>query len=169
MTERIAIGFGSNLGDREANLAFGREELGRQGVCWTSVSPLYETEPVGPVADQPPFLNQVAIGETSLPPDTLLKMCLAVEQARGRVRTVHWGPRTLDLDILLFGDRNIREAGLTIPHPEMGNRAFVLVPLADVAPEWVVPDTGGKTVRKLRDELAMGREGIRLWPTSDTK
>lgn len=168
---KIAIAFGSNLGDREANLAFGRDEMARRGVVWTAVSSIYETEPVGPVADQPPFLNQAAVGETSLLPRALLEVCLAVEWALGRERTIHWGPRTLDLDILLYGDTAIREPGLNIPHPEMANRAFVLIPLAEVAGDWVVPGTGGQTVQEMLAALPTGRdsEGVRLWRSSDTR
>ena len=166
---RVAIGLGSNLGDRAANLAFGRDALALRGVTWTAVSPIYETDPVGPVADQPAFLNQAAISETSLAAKTLLEVCLDIERERGRVRSVHWGPRTLDLDILLYGDLRIEEQGLTIPHAELANRAFVLVPLADVAADWPVPGTAGYTVRNLRDALSVGCEGVRLWRTSDTR
>jgi 2-amino-4-hydroxy-6-hydroxymethyldihydropteridine diphosphokinase len=163
----IALALGSNLGDREANLAFGREELGRRGVQWQAISSLYETEPVGPVADQPPFLNQVAIGATLLTARALLEVCLHVEKMRGRERTVHWGPRTLDLDILLYGNSILEERDLIVPHREMAGRAFVLVPLAEIAGDWLVPGYN-KTVRELLAATA-GREGVRIWQSSDTK
>ncbi len=163
----IAIALGSNLGDREANLAFGRDELARRGITWQSVSSLYETEPVGPVADQPPFLNQVAVGATLLSPAALLTVCLQVEAERGRERTIHWGPRTLDLDVLLYDDEIINEAALTVPHREMANRAFVLVPLAEIAGDQVVPGYN-RTVQELL-ATAAGREGVRIWRSSDTK
>lgn len=164
---RIAIGLGGNVGDREAHLQAGRDGLAARGVAWRRVSALYETEPVGPVADQGPFLNQVAVGETELSPRALLEVCLAVEAASGRVRAARWGPRTLDLDILLYGDLSVQETGLTLPHPELAGRAFVLVPLAEAAPEWVVPGTG-KTTTALREAVA-GREGVRLWRSTDMK
>ena len=167
MTTPVAIALGSNLGDREANLAFGRDELARGGVIWQVVSSIYQTEPVGPVADQPPFLNQVAVGATFLSPDALLEVCLQIEAGRGRERTIHWGPRTLDLDILLYGDAVIETPHLIVPHREMGNRAFVLVPLGEVAGDWAVPGYN-KTVQELL-AIASGREGVRAWQSSDTK
>jgi 2-amino-4-hydroxy-6-hydroxymethyldihydropteridine diphosphokinase len=164
---RVAIALGSNLGDREANLAFGRDELAKRGVIWQAVSSLYETEPVGPVADQPPFLNQVSVGVTLLAPRALLEVCLLVESERGRERTVHWGPRTLDLDVLLYGEAVIEEPDLIVPHREMANRAFVLVPLAEIRGDWVVPGYN-RSVRELLGAVA-GREGVRIWRSSDTK
>ncbi len=172
---KIAIGLGSNVGDREANLRFGREELARHGVFWSAASEIYETMPVGPVQEQGLFLNQVAIGETELPPLALLGLCHAAERARGRERGerhVPQGPRTLDLDILMYGDTPIHEPGLTIPHPRLAERAFVLVPLAEVAGDWQVPATEGssQTVAQLRDALAnRDEEGVRPWRSSDTK
>ncbi len=163
----VAIALGSNLGDREAHLAFGRDELTRRGVIWQAVSSLYQTEPVGPVADQPPFLNQVAVGATVLPPRALLQVCLQVESERGRERTVHWGPRTLDLDILLYGAEEIEEPDLIVPHREMASRAFVLVPLAEVAGDWAVAGYN-RSVLELLATVA-GREGVRIWRSSDTK
>lgn len=164
---RVAIALGANVGDRTAHLAAGREGLAVRGVIWNAASSLYETAPVGPVRDQPAFLNQVAIGETELAPRALLEACLAVEQAAGRRRTQRWGPRTLDLDILLYDDRQIDEPGLVVPHPEMLRRAFVLVPLAEVAPDWAIPGDG-RTPRALRAGL-MDHEEVRLWRSSATK
>ena len=162
---------GANLGDREANLAFGRDELARRGgIRWTLLSPIFETEPVGPVAGQNSYLNQVGIGETEWSAQALLNLCLSVEAARGRERSVRWGPRTLDLDVLLFGDQRIDTPSLRIPHPEMTGRAFVLVPLAEIAPTWVIPGTG-KTVQEVMSELmssVTGRNGVRRWRSSAT-
>ena len=123
---------GSNLGDRLANLRAGLLELERRAgpaVC----SPAYETVPVG-IVDQPPFLNAACRVETQLGPRELLKALLAAEAALGRVRAERGGPRTLDLDLLVYGDLVIDEPGLTVPHPRMRERAFVLVPLVDIAP-----------------------------------
>jgi 2-amino-4-hydroxy-6-hydroxymethyldihydropteridine diphosphokinase len=163
----VAIALGSNLGNREANLAFGREELARRGVTWRAISSIYETEPVGPVADQPAFLNQVAVGATLLPTRALLEVCLQAEAGRGRERTIHWGPRTLDLDILLYGEEEIDEPDLIVPHREIANRAFVLVPLAEIAGDWVVPGYNKRAWELLA--TASGREGVRIWRSSDTK
>jgi 2-amino-4-hydroxy-6-hydroxymethyldihydropteridine diphosphokinase len=166
----VAIGLGSNVGDREAHLTAGLEAMSERGIAWTGVSSIYETAPVGPVRDQTAFLNQAAVGETELAPRALLSVCLAVERERGRVRgdAARWGPRTLDLDLLLYGDASLREPGLEVPHPEMTRRAFVLVPLAEVAPEWVVPGSGGRSVAALA--LAVGgREGVLVWRSSATR
>ena len=164
---KVAIGLGSNIGDREASLAAGRDALATGGLIWQALSSLYETEPVGPIADQGAFLNQAGIGETAASPRALLSMCLAAEQAQGRVRAVRWGPRTLDLDVLLYSDALIDEPDLIVPHPEMARRAFVLVPLDEIAPEWVVPGTG-KTVRELCRGVD-GREGVTIWQSTGTK
>ena len=164
----VAIALGSNVGDRAASLAAGLSGLAARGVAWRAVSSVYETEPVGPVREQGAFLNQVAVGETSFSPRALLEVCLDVEREQGRVRTLRWGPRTLDLDILLYDERVIEEPGLVVPHPEMARRAFVLVPLAEVAPDWVVPGMG-KTPAELLATVP-GREGVRLlWRSSATK
>ena len=136
-----AIGLGSNLGDRLATIeqAVARlDALAEMRV--KSVSRLVETEPVGPPG-QRPYLNGAALLRTSLSPRALLEACLAVEAAHGRVRggADRWGPRTLDLDLLLYDQLVIDEPGLTIPHPRMHQRLFVLVPLAEIAGSWVHP------------------------------
>jgi 2-amino-4-hydroxy-6-hydroxymethyldihydropteridine diphosphokinase len=112
-------------------------------------------------------LNQVAVGATLLTPHALLEVCLQVEKERGRERAVHWGPRTLDLDVLLYGMEVIDSPHLIVPHREMAGRAFVLVPLAEIAGEWLVPGYN-KTVQELLARAA-GREGVRIWRSSDTK
>ena len=144
------VGLGSNLGDRLANLRAGLEEVERlagPAVC----SPAYETVPVG-LVDQPPFLNAACRIETDMGPRELLAALLAAEAARGRVRSVSGGPRTLDLDLLLCGDLVIDEPGLTVPHPRMRERAFVLVPLVDLAPG-VIDPVSGLTARQMLDRL----------------
>ena len=132
------VGLGANLGDREATIRAAVAQL--PGVV--AVSPLRETDPVG-VTDQPQFLNGVAALETELAPRELLDVLLAIERRLGRERRERWGPRTIDLDLLLYGDEVIDEDGLKIPHPRLHERRFVLEPLADLAPQLVVPGLGG--------------------------
>lgn len=133
------IGIGSNLGDpvqqcREALTALSI----RPGVEVLAVSPFYRTSPVGKT-DQPWFVNAVALIEVTLPPKALLAVLQEIEQAFGRTRDVRWGPRTLDLDILSYGDCVLELSQLSLPHPRMHERRFVLAPLADVAPRWLHP------------------------------
>jgi 2-amino-4-hydroxy-6-hydroxymethyldihydropteridine diphosphokinase len=129
----VFIGLGSNLGDREEALAHGRRALEAGGFRIDAASSLYETEPMGgPPQDW--FLNQVIGGETFLSPEALLAACLAAEQEQGRVRTVPGGPRTFDADLLLYGDELRQDRQLTLPHPRLHQRRFVLVPLVEVAP-----------------------------------
>ena len=111
------------------------------GVKVTAVSSLYETRPVG-YTEQPDFINLVAEVETSLDPHRLLRRCLEVEQEMGRVREAHWGPRLIDVDVLLYGDEVIADEELVLPHPEMLNRAFVMVPLLEIAPGLEMPGGG---------------------------
>jgi len=144
---RAAIALGSNLEDPEAQLqrAFGELEA-LPGTRVMARSKLYRTAPVG-YLDQPAFLNACALVETTLAPRELLERLLDIERRHGRVRTVRNGPRTLDLDIVVYGDRAIDEPGLCIPHPRAHERAFVLRPLADVWPEARLGDHG--TAREL--------------------
>ena len=138
------VGLGSNLGDREGTLRAALEALGADpAVQVTAVSTLVETDPVGYV-DQPRFLNGVAVVETELPPRALLDLLLALEHRFGRRRedVPRGGPRTLDLDLLLYEGVEIGEPGLRIPHPRLQERAFVLGPLAEVAPGLEVPGRG---------------------------
>ena len=131
------VGLGANLGDREGTIRAAVADLPDV----VAVSLLRETDPVG-VTDQPQFLNGVAALETELTPRELLDVLLAVERRLGRERRERWGPRTIDLDLLLYGDEVIDEDGLTIPHPRLHERRFVLEPLADLAPKLVVPGRG---------------------------
>lgn len=118
------MALGSNVGDRAAHLAHARARLGLlPGTRLVAASRIEETAPLGPVA-QAPFLNQMVLLETSLSPAELLASCLTIEAERGRERSERWGPRTLDLDIVRYGTRSVREPGLTIPHPELPNRDF---------------------------------------------
>jgi 2-amino-4-hydroxy-6-hydroxymethyldihydropteridine diphosphokinase len=144
-----AIALGSNLGDRAAHLAYAVEKL-RGRLSNVSVSPFIETAPVG-VAPQPPFLNGALVGHASGTPRQLLDFLLAVELERGRVRPHPGAARTLDLDLILFGEHRLDEPGLTVPHPRFRARRFVLEPLAAIAPLLVDPVTG-KTVGQLLRE-----------------
>jgi 2-amino-4-hydroxy-6-hydroxymethyldihydropteridine diphosphokinase len=137
------VGIGSNLGDRETTIARALELLDDPpAVLVAGVATLRETEPVG-VVDQPPFLNTAVRLDTTLGARELLDRLLAVERSLGRVRTgERWGPRTLDLDLLLYGDAVLEEPGLTVPHPRLHERRFVLEPLHELAPDLVVPGRG---------------------------
>jgi 2-amino-4-hydroxy-6-hydroxymethyldihydropteridine diphosphokinase len=136
------IGLGANLEDPVRQVRQGFQELGRlPRTCLLVHSSLYRTAPVGKL-DQPDFVNAVAVLDTELSPRELLQELLALETRHGRVRSEPNGPRTLDLDLLLLGGRVIREPGLEVPHPRMHQRAFVLLPLAEVSPEAVIPGRG---------------------------
>jgi 2-amino-4-hydroxy-6-hydroxymethyldihydropteridine diphosphokinase len=140
---RAYVGVGGNLGDRERTLREAVDSLGAEdGIEVVAVSTLRETEPVG-VGEQPRFLNGAVALDTPLGARELLDLLLAVEQRFGRVRTPgEHGPRTIDLDLLLYGDEQIGEPGLTVPHPRLHERRFVLEPLAELAPDLVVPGRG---------------------------
>jgi 2-amino-4-hydroxy-6-hydroxymethyldihydropteridine diphosphokinase len=147
-----AIALGSNLdsefGDREANLREAVRRMGKLGEV-RAVSSFYDTEPVG-YREQPRFLNAALVLETKLGPEELMRKLLAVERAMGRERVgaVVKGPRVIDLDLLLYGNVVMATEELTLPHPEMQERRFVLEPLTEIAPEWVHP-VMGKTIREL--------------------
>ncbi|MBN1779962.1 2-amino-4-hydroxy-6-hydroxymethyldihydropteridine diphosphokinase [bacterium] len=147
---RAFLGLGTNQGDRIKTLDRAVKNLGAYS-CITSlrVSPLYETAPWG-LKDQPGFINQVVEIVTGCGPYDLLSIAFALENAAGRERTVRWGPRTLDVDILLFGKLRMQDEGLRIPHPHLAERRFVLRPLADLAPDLWVPGHN-RTARELLD------------------
>ena len=140
---RAYVGLGANLGEREATIRAAVEALAaEEGIEVVALSTLRETEPVG-VGEQPPFLNGAAALETTLSARALLVGLLEIERRFGRVRTPgELGPRTLDLDLLLYGNEAIDEAGLTVPHPRLHQRRFVLEPLAELAPGLLVPGRG---------------------------
>jgi 2-amino-4-hydroxy-6-hydroxymethyldihydropteridine diphosphokinase len=152
MSAWACVALGSNLGDRRDNLARALEELARPGVRVLRRSALYETAPVGGPAGQGPYLNAVVEVETALSPEGLLVLLEEIETKLGRVRTVRDGPRTLDLDLLLYDDLVLDGPRLTLPHPRMHERLFVLEPLAEIAPGAVHPRSG-KTIAQLRAEL----------------
>jgi len=149
------LGLGANLGDRLACLQRAVDLLKAGGnVRVVASSRVWETEPVGG-PDQPDYLNAVVRVETELEPMQLLAACQRVEGALGRVREVRWGPRTIDLDVLLFGDVTMQDPALTLPHPRMLERAFVLLPLLELDPDPVLPD--GRRVL----DAAVDTEGAR--------
>jgi 2-amino-4-hydroxy-6-hydroxymethyldihydropteridine diphosphokinase len=148
---RAYLGLGSNLGDRAAHLQFAVEGLADRAGRVVAISPVYETDPVGG-PPQPEFLNAVVAVETVLSPRELLGVAKALEAAAGREPPEpgkRWGPRPLDIDVLMVGDERVDEPDLVVPHPRIHQRAFVLAPLADVAPELVVaPSAGWQGVRR---------------------
>jgi 2-amino-4-hydroxy-6-hydroxymethyldihydropteridine diphosphokinase len=148
---RVAIALGSNLGDRARTIGEAAARL-RALLDDVVLSSCYDTAPVG-VGDQPRFLNAAAIGSTSLPARALLDALLEIERGFGRERPFAGAPRTLDLDLILYGRAVIAEPGLHVPHARFRERAFVLDPLAEIAPDWIDPVTG-QSIAALRDRLS---------------
>jgi 2-amino-4-hydroxy-6-hydroxymethyldihydropteridine diphosphokinase len=148
----VAIALGSNLGDRQEHLDWAVERL-RGMLSNVRVSPIIETDPVDVPDRQPRFLNAVVVGESDEPPDVLLSRLQQLEAARGRERKGVRAARTLDLDLILYGDAIIQSSQIDVPHPRFRNRRFVLEPLAGLAPEWRDPITG-RTIRELLDDLS---------------
>jgi demethylmenaquinone methyltransferase/2-methoxy-6-polyprenyl-1,4-benzoquinol methylase len=138
----VLLGFGANLGDRRKTIESAWQTLAAHaGIKTVRLSRMYETEPVGGPDGQPLYLNAAGIVQTILPPVDLLRVLQQIEAGYGRIRTEHWGPRTLDIDILLYADKMQQDADLTIPHPEMLHRRFVLEPANEIAPDWIHPVT----------------------------
>lgn len=156
---RAAVGLGTNLGDRTDNLRRALDGLRRLGRV-VAVSSVYETAPVGG-PEQGRYLNAVAVVDTDLDAAALLEGCLAIEREMGRERRERWGPRVIDLDLLLFGDETVDGPGLTVPHPRMEQRRFVLEPLVEAWPDARLPD--GTPVSALLDGVA-GQEVVRFAP-----
>jgi 2-amino-4-hydroxy-6-hydroxymethyldihydropteridine diphosphokinase len=164
VTRRAALALGANLGDRTATMQAAVAELAETpGVRVAAVSTVYETTPVGGPPGQPPYLNAVVVVDTDLEPADLLRRAHEVEAAHGRVRDERWGPRTLDVDLLAVGDVRSGAPELTLPHPRAHERAFVLVPWAEVDPTFPVSGLG--TVSELLDRLGPAAgSGVRARP-----
>ncbi len=144
--EQVLIGLGGNIGDPLASMRAALHALDKHPLCRVAkVSSVWRTPPWG-VTEQPDFLNACAAVSTTLEPRAFLERCLSIEQELKRVRDVRWGPRSIDIDILFFGGREFNEPGLIVPHPRLADRAFVLVPLAEIAPDAV---RNGKPVAEL--------------------
>lgn len=153
------LSVGSNMGDRLAFLQDAVRMLeASKEISVRDVSAVYETEPVG-YTDQAAFLNIAVALSTTLDAHELLGLCQSIEQELGRKRVIRWGPRTVDLDILVYNDENIESDVLQIPHPRMKERAFVLIPLASIHPDEVI--------RRLANEFDEEKEGIRIWKAFD--
>jgi 2-amino-4-hydroxy-6-hydroxymethyldihydropteridine diphosphokinase len=155
----VAIALGSNLGDRRAHLEFAFARL-RELLANLRTSSIFETEPVDVPNEQPRFLNAAAVGETTLTPRELLEALLAIERERGRQRPFAGAARTLDLDLVLMGERIVEDEGLVVPHPRFRERRFVLEPLAEIAPELSDP-VSGRTVEELLRRLEPRAPGAR--------
>jgi 2-amino-4-hydroxy-6-hydroxymethyldihydropteridine diphosphokinase len=146
------LGLGSNIGDKAGHLKSAVSLLSQvDGINVSAVSSIYRTEPIG-LVDQDAFFNAVVRIETTLEPLALLDQCLEIERSRGRLRLERWGPRTLDIDLLLFGDRQLEEEALTLPHPFAAERAFVLAPLMEL---WPDAQIGGRQVRDILEEIGL--------------
>ena len=151
----ILLGLGSNIGDREGNIRQAIQMLATTpGILIDRMSSFYATEPIG-VTDQPEFINAVISIATNLPPGDLLKICLSTEAALGRIRQQRWGPRNIDIDILLYNDIILDLNWLTLPHPRLHERAFVLIPLQEIAPD--LPVYHGKTATELLQTCDSGQ------------
>jgi 2-amino-4-hydroxy-6-hydroxymethyldihydropteridine diphosphokinase len=167
--ELVTLALGSNLGDRQATLQGGVEAIGGIGrVRVTAVSPLYETAPVGG-PPQPDYLNAVVLARTTVPPRDLLDRLHEIEAAFDRVRMVRWGARTLDIDIIAYGDERSDDPELTLPHPRAHERAFVLAPWHDIDPSAVLPGRGRvAALLEQADRAGIRRSALAISATEDT-
>ncbi|MDR3108097.1 MAG: 2-amino-4-hydroxy-6-hydroxymethyldihydropteridine diphosphokinase [Planctomycetaceae bacterium] len=149
---KVLVALGANLGERELTLRSAWECLSKnENIKTIKLSKLYETEPVGGPPNQPMFLNAAGLLETTLTPEELLAALQEVENKHGRERKIHWAARTLDLDIILYENQIVNEPNLTIPHPRLTERKFVLIPANEIAADMIVP-TIGKTIGEIYNE-----------------
>ena len=164
--ERALIGLGGNIGDPLASMQAALKALDAHEKCKViRVSSAWKTPPRG-VTDQPDFLNACAAVSTTLLPRHFLELCLSIEQDLKRTRDLRWGPRSIDIDILFFGARELSEPGLTVPHPRIADRAFVLVPLAEIAPEIILDGLTMSELAAGSDQAGMERvKGSDWFPT----
>jgi 2-amino-4-hydroxy-6-hydroxymethyldihydropteridine diphosphokinase len=157
------IALGSNIGDREKHLRSAIDQLDASpGIEVKAASGIYETDPVG-FTEQDVFLNMVIAVNTTLTAGQLLTRLLEIESALGRTRDVHWGPRTMDLDLLLYGNDRIKLPDLEVPHPRMEERAFVMIPLMELAQAQGALDCGLLAPMKQRFQSLLDKEGVKLW------
>ena len=161
------LGLGSNLGDRKDFLSMAYNHLCSEAIREFRASSIYESEPLLKMP-QPKYFNMVICGLTVLSPPELLKKCQQIEISLGRIRRERWGSREIDIDILSYGSRIIDNGDLLIPHPEIENRSFVLMPMLELSPEWLHPETGIK-IKALWDNWLLKHEGQETLPvnTSD--
>ncbi|WP_442597416.1 2-amino-4-hydroxy-6-hydroxymethyldihydropteridine diphosphokinase [Neobacillus sp. D3-1R] len=158
MQNKAYIALGSNIEDRLNYLDGATSRLDNHPhIKLVDISSIYETDPVG-YTDQSPFLNMVISVMTDLSPDELLTACMKIETELGRKREIRWGPRTIDLDILLYNQENIETERLIVPHPRMQERAFVLIPLLEINKDYSAPSLGDINIVELQE-----KEGVRLW------
>ena len=153
---KAIVAIGTNLGDKKENIKTAIKKMELYGIKVTKQGKLYKTKPYG-YTEQPIFLNTAVEVETALSPKELLKALLKIEKEMGRVRKIHWGPRTIDLDIIFFDELVINEENLKVPHPDMQNREFVLKPVCDIEPCWVHP-VFCETVKTLLEKLKNAKE-----------
>lgn len=160
---RALLALGSNLGDRLNLLRQARRRIGEHPqISLKNASAIYETEPLGGPPGQGPYLNAALEISTCLSPGELLASCQEVEERCGRVRAERWGPRSVDIDILFYGDRVVRQADLIIPHPRLHERRFVLAPLVDLVPDFIHPQLDS-TCRELLERLAPCGQDVTLY------
>jgi len=160
----VHLGLGSNLGDRKEYLSMACNQLRSEAVREFRASSIYESEPLLKMP-QPKYFNMVVCGLTVLSPQELLKKCQQIEISSGRIRRKRWGSREIDIDILSYGSRIIDKDDLVIPHPEIENRSFVLMPMLELSPEWLHPETG-ITIKELWENWLLKHGGQEPLPVN---